>query len=740
MFRRIKYDLFISGIISVVILSYVPVAHASINSCSADVFQHNVSQGSSTDFQFQITNTDTDPFNWVKIYRPSDSFTVLSANISGWNGDSNSESATFTSGSLDPGASTTEATITAAASSPGSADWVIQVSDDPGGANPYSCTGNLNTTISAQGPSISNINVSNISDSGVTVSWDTDSPSTSQVNFGKTSLYGSSTTYDSSLKTTHSVNISGLQANTGYHYQIISTFPGGGVTTSDDSTFLTAIQSSQVIVANKAPSSGIPLLAVPIEKVPPTISVSTKLPKVLKTPVVMTGTASDNEALATVEYSTDGGENWLPADSVAGLGGKTASFSFTPQNLDDGDYVILTRAVDTSGNIGYSDKQTLVIDRLPPQVGGNVVSVGAQTLVPRPDGVVTSLSGVDENITTSAIGGANSVVINAERLNKNKAKLSKSFSLTQAKSSGLWSGIMSFSEEGAYVLTAQSVDGAGNKTSRVLNTVYVYDSPRLLNAGDKKPITNAKVTLYYLEPSSGAWTVWDGRAYGQVNSQQSNEQGKYKLFVPPGKYYLKAEAANHRVLLTNIFEVKQSSPILSTLYMKEAFGIKLGPVNIHIPPFSNDRIDFKVDEASVPLNDKSAVEIGKNIPDFTLSDNSGQQVHSTNFSGKPTVVSFISSWSPAAKDQLPSLSRLQKNKDINTIPIAIQERAGLLTAQSQISGSPLSFLQDPDGITVQKFNINSLPTHYFLDRHGVVKKVIIGTLTSEEIVKTLADM
>ena len=727
-------------LLSLVILPVTPVYGAI--GCSASVTPHTVNPNGTVNFQVEITNTDSDTITWLRITRPSDNFTIISNSSSGWSSSTTEEYSYQSDGTLDPGQSMTiDITADIANTQAAAADWVVETTDTPG-INLVPCSGSLGTEIAGSTadvtpPSIYNVSVSNLRTTSVLISWVTSEPATSQVYYGPDQGYGSSSQYDASLKTNHSVQINDLTADTAYHYQVSSKDGADNEAVSADNTFLTPLVDPTTTINTEGIRTKIPIKAVPTEKVPPTVIITTNFDKPFKFSPTITGEAIDNDALAGLQYSTDGGQNWLQVDSDKGLGTKKATFSFKPVNLEDGNYQIIVRAIDTSGNIGLSPKSTLIIDRLPPMVGGNLVTVGAQTLTPRSDGVITSLAGVDETITMGAVGGANSIVIVATPASKEGKKQAKSFTLTQSKSTGLWTGIMSFAEEGAYVLSAQSVDGANNKTARTLNTVYVHKSPQILDAKQKKPIKDAKVTLYYLEPTSGVWTTWDGKSFGQNNSQRTNSKGEYKLFVPPGKYYLKAEAQNHRVLLSNIFEVKETSPILSSIYMKEAFSFKLGRVSIHIPPFSNDKINFDLQALDIPLPEKGVVQVGKTIPDFTLLNNEGKPVHSISFSGKPTVVSFVSSWSPNSKEQLPILSKVQANKEVNVVPIAVQEHAGLLTALSKISGNSLTFLQDPDGTTVQMFNVNSLPTHYFLDRHGVVKKVMIGTFTSDQITNEL---
>jgi hypothetical protein len=71
------------------------------------------------------------------------------------------------------------------------------------------------------------------------VEWSTDQPSMSQIEYGISTSYAGLSSLDSSLQTNHSVVLSGLVANTIYHYRVISTNASGGRTVSGDLIFST---------------------------------------------------------------------------------------------------------------------------------------------------------------------------------------------------------------------------------------------------------------------------------------------------------------------------------------------------------------------------------------------------------------------------------------------------------------------------------------------------------------------
>src|SRR3990167_11220260 len=438
---------------------FAPITDAQIGSCSASVTPHTVAPTSTTGFQLQINNTDSNPIVWIKITRPSANFAINTAEATGWNGSTGPTSTTQTGGTLDSGDSLTiVVSATTADVQASSANWAVQVSDDSGGASPFNCSGALGTSISGSPPpppdttppSIYNVSVTNLRTTSVTVNWTTDEGATSRVDYGLDEAYGESSSENTSLVTNHSVNLSGLTADTAYHYMVISSDGAGNEAVSEDNTFLTPL-TDPVITNDQPVATKIPLKETPTEFIPPVVKLNTSFTQPFKQAPQVSGVVTDNEAIAGIEYSIDGGANWLPVDKDSGLGGKKATFSFTPLNLEDGNYVVLARAIDTSSNIGKSDPATMVIDRLPPLAGGYVMNIGPQILEPNDDSRIVTTAGVDQRITMSAVGGATSITLVAQDIGqRTQDSEGTKFTLTKSADNGLWSGGISLSEAGNY--------------------------------------------------------------------------------------------------------------------------------------------------------------------------------------------------------------------------------------------------------------------------------------------------
>ncbi|HYK96998.1 MAG TPA: LamG-like jellyroll fold domain-containing protein [Candidatus Acidoferrales bacterium] len=113
------------------------------------------------------------------------------------------------------------------------------VSTDAGGTQVTSGDFTFTTTAPPPPTTISGLTAGNLSNTGALITWTTNNPADTQVEYGTTTAYGTMTTRDPTLATSHSQSLSGLAANTLYHYRARSTDAGGTLVLSPDATFTT---------------------------------------------------------------------------------------------------------------------------------------------------------------------------------------------------------------------------------------------------------------------------------------------------------------------------------------------------------------------------------------------------------------------------------------------------------------------------------------------------------------------
>jgi hypothetical protein len=196
-------------------------------------------------------------------------------------------------------------------------------------------TSSESVTVENSAPVISSISSGTPGRTSATVTWTTNQSASSQVYYGTTTAYGASTTLEASLATSHSVILSGLTASTTYHYVVVSTDAVGNTSTSTD----------QILTTGSTPDTTPPTVSITAPAASSTVSGSA---------VTLTATASDNVAVANVQFELDGTD----IGSAATTSPYTTTWNST--TTTDGAHTLDAVAEDTSGNYATSSESVTV--------------------------------------------------------------------------------------------------------------------------------------------------------------------------------------------------------------------------------------------------------------------------------------------------------------------------------------------------------------------------------------------
>jgi hypothetical protein len=411
------------------------------------------------------------------------------------------------------------------------------------------------------------------------------------------------------------------------------------------------------------------------------------------------------------------------------------TFEFAPTRLESGNYLLVVRATDTSGNAASTVPANLVIDLEPPRIGSAVVSFGSQVAALDAIGRLRSAVGTDQTITLNAVGGPVTIAIAATRVGAKRA--GQNFYLWQDADSGLWAGVMSFNNPGTYHLAALAVDGVGNSTSRALSDVVVTAAAKVVEARSGRPIGDATVTLYYRQAGSNDWLEWDAAAYGQTNPLPTGTDGTFALLVPEGTYYLKVEAPGYQTVVTVQFSVSQPTSLVSTLKLSARPRLNLGSWSWALPGATLSRTSLNLGDDTTGTLAAGSGLVGRSLPNFKLPTTSGTTATPVSLQGKPTLVTVLATWSPSAAEQLPALAKLYTRADINIVPLYLGEHVGKVQADLARGSEGLSAIIDAHALLGDQLGVPNLPTHYFIDRAGKVVATYTGVLSEAELAARL---
>ena len=119
--------------------------------------------------------------------------------------------------------------------------------------------------------------------------------------------------------------------------------------------------------------------------------------------------------------------------------------------------------------------------------------------------------------------------------------------------------------------------------------------------------------------------------------------------------------------------------------------------------------------------------LGRQAPEFTLTDLSGSPVALSEFRGREVLLSFWASWCLYCVEESRLLGRLaERYRDLKIIIVTVDSSSE--TARDYLSGMPdnITVLVDKGAEVTKLYRVFALPTSFLISRDGVVKDVIMG--------------
>ncbi len=131
-------------------------------------------------------------------------------------------------------------------------------------------------------------------------------------------------------------------------------------------------------------------------------------------------------------------------------------------------------------------------------------------------------------------------------------------------------------------------------------------------------------------------------------------------------------------------------------------------------------------------------------PDFTLELLSGGEVILSEQKGKGVIVNLWASWCPPCRAEMPAIQRVyEANRDrglevlaVNTTYQDSEQAAADFVAEY---GLTFPIPLDRTGAVARQYQLRALPSTFFVDREGVIQKVIIGGPMSEATIQTAVE-
>jgi cytochrome c biogenesis protein CcmG/thiol:disulfide interchange protein DsbE len=132
--------------------------------------------------------------------------------------------------------------------------------------------------------------------------------------------------------------------------------------------------------------------------------------------------------------------------------------------------------------------------------------------------------------------------------------------------------------------------------------------------------------------------------------------------------------------------------------------------------------------------------VGRMAPDFTLQTLDGGTFRLSEQRGKPVVLNFWATWCGPCQNELPAVQKAAAHfgDDVVFVGVDQGEKADVVQSFADKLGLTFTIPMDGDGAVGYDYNVQGLPTTFFIDRHGVVKSLWMGEMNSVTLAENIA--
>lgn len=137
----------------------------------------------------------------------------------------------------------------------------------------------------------------------------------------------------------------------------------------------------------------------------------------------------------------------------------------------------------------------------------------------------------------------------------------------------------------------------------------------------------------------------------------------------------------------------------------------------------------------------AAPQEGFPAPDFTLFDANGTAVHLADFRGQVVVLNLWASWCGPCQAEMPAIQHVSsayapKGLVVLAVNTTFQDQKKAVLAFVEKNQLTFPILFDDDGAVSRSYQIRSMPTTFFIDADGMIRRVVIGGPMPEAFVQS----
>lgn len=173
----------------------------------------------------------------------------------------------------------------------------------------------------------------------------------------------------------------------------------------------------------------------------------------------------------------------------------------------------------------------------------------------------------------------------------------------------------------------------------------------------------------------------------------------------------------------------------SVLYRQLGQDLVPDQLEVQTQPATEAALPDETQEQTQPTQEK------QKAPDFTVYDAEGNEVHLSDFAGKPIVLNFWASWCGPCKMEMPDFNEkyLELGEEIQFLMINMtdgsRETVEIASSFIQESGYSFPVFYDTGMDAANTYGAYSLPMTFFIDADGYPVARATGAIDADTLMR-----
>lgn len=416
---------------------------------------------------------------------------------------------------------------------------------------------------------------------------------------------------------------------------------------------------------------------------------------------------------------------------------KDSIFNIDLFELESGTYNLQIRIEKADGSFDYADPCEFIVD--PSAVDPECLIFGANEFVlnsqasPVSDyGIISFVKDQPQTFYLEAKCATTAAVIDIDN--------SRTYPLEYDYDLKLWTGELVFDKTGLHRLRG-FVGSPNGEYTREINSVYVTEEAMITDLQTDEPITEATITVFEKDVDTEEFVKWKSESYGISNPFSPDGNGNYSVILPKGEFYLRIESKGYRTATSLITTIEDHSVVTGK--------VELAPTGnlwerfVSLVSRNNRSNNFELTVEKLPKLE--FLKVGSTVPPINVHDENGNEIELIKYISdledkKPTILMVYTNWNTLSEEQLVHFTNLsEKYDEYRFIPITTMEPENRDLTYIERGRYDIVFYEPEDSFYDNYFII-SLPHFFVLDEEQVLKGVIVGPYSQDELEQRITNL